>query len=93
MAFDTLENADPLAADLLVVLGGPVGAYEDHLYPWLAVEAAWSDDEPHSPCRPRSARRGLRAAYRLFSRPGGFVHLVSTQATDSIAKPAAFHSG
>ncbi len=27
-------------ADLLVVLGGPIGAYEDHLYPFLTEEIA-----------------------------------------------------
>ncbi|MFN8680411.1 glutamine amidotransferase [Paracoccus sp. P2] len=29
---------DPIAPDLLVVLGGPVGVYEDDLYPYLADE-------------------------------------------------------
>ncbi|MFS8047616.1 glutamine amidotransferase [Rhizobium sp. BR 314] len=31
-------RGDPLEPDLLVVLGGPIGAYEDHLYPFLAQE-------------------------------------------------------
>ena len=31
---------DPLAPDLLVVLGGPIGAYEEHLYPFLTPELA-----------------------------------------------------
>jgi GMP synthase (glutamine-hydrolysing) len=35
---DDLAAIDPLAADLLVVLGGPIGAYEDHLYPFLGLE-------------------------------------------------------
>ncbi|MBB3966104.1 glutamine amidotransferase [Rhizobium metallidurans] len=31
-------RSDPLQPDLLVVLGGPIGVYEDHLYPFLARE-------------------------------------------------------
>ncbi len=31
---------DPLAADLLVILGGPIGAYEDDIYPFLNDEIA-----------------------------------------------------
>jgi GMP synthase (glutamine-hydrolysing) len=31
---------DPLASDLLVILGGPIGAYEEHLYPFLGDELA-----------------------------------------------------
>ncbi len=30
-----LDGLDPLAPDLLVVLGGPIGAYEDESYPFL----------------------------------------------------------
>lgn len=33
-----LAELDPLAADLMVVLGGPIGAYEDHDYPFLGAE-------------------------------------------------------
>ncbi len=33
-----LQHLDPLAADLLVVLGGPIGVYEAHQYPFLATE-------------------------------------------------------
>ena len=33
-----LAAVDALAADLLVVLGGPIGAYEQHLYPFLTDE-------------------------------------------------------
>jgi GMP synthase (glutamine-hydrolysing) len=33
-----LENFDPLTPDLLVVLGGPIGVYENHLYPFLDTE-------------------------------------------------------
>lgn len=35
---DDLRALDPLAPELLVVLGGPIGAYEDHLYPFLKDE-------------------------------------------------------
>jgi GMP synthase (glutamine-hydrolysing) len=37
---DDLAAPDLAAADLLVVLGGPIGAYEDALYPFLKVELA-----------------------------------------------------
>ena len=33
-----LRSLDPLAADLLVVLGGPIGVYETDLYPFLVAE-------------------------------------------------------
>jgi GMP synthase (glutamine-hydrolysing) len=32
------SSVDPVAADLLVVLGGPIGAYEDDRYPFLKQE-------------------------------------------------------
>ncbi|MGO9452913.1 MAG: glutamine amidotransferase [Candidatus Binataceae bacterium] len=35
---DDIAALNPLAADLVVVLGGPVGAYEDDLYPFLKDE-------------------------------------------------------
>lgn len=35
---DDLAATDPLADDLLVVLGGPIGAMDDAVYPWLADE-------------------------------------------------------
>ncbi|SMH62746.1 glutamine amidotransferase [Azospirillum agricola] len=35
---DDLRDMEPLAPDLLVVLGGPIGAYEDDRYPFLADE-------------------------------------------------------
>jgi len=31
---------DPLAPDLLVVLGGPIGVYEENIYPFLTLEIA-----------------------------------------------------
>jgi GMP synthase (glutamine-hydrolysing) len=34
------KTFDPLAADLLVVLGGPVGVYEEDRYPFLTEEGA-----------------------------------------------------
>ncbi|MDI7863512.1 glutamine amidotransferase [Rhizobiaceae bacterium n13] len=34
-------SGDPLAPDLLVVLGGPVGVYDDKAYPFLAAERAF----------------------------------------------------
>jgi GMP synthase (glutamine-hydrolysing) len=35
---DDLDAEDALAPDLLVMLGGPIGAYEESLYPFLAGE-------------------------------------------------------
>lgn len=34
-------SGDPLEPDLLIVLGGPVGVYEDEAYPFLAEERAF----------------------------------------------------
>ncbi len=33
-----LDQLDPLTFDLIVVLGGPIGVYEDETYPFLAKE-------------------------------------------------------
>jgi len=35
---DDLASLDAIAPDLLVVLGGPIGAYEEAIYPFLADE-------------------------------------------------------
>jgi GMP synthase (glutamine-hydrolysing) len=35
---DDLSSVDPLAPDILVVLGGPVGVYDDGIYPFLSEE-------------------------------------------------------
>ncbi|PLP58728.1 glutamine amidotransferase [Mesorhizobium loti] len=34
-------HGDPLTPDLLIILGGPVGVYEDQAYPFLAAERAF----------------------------------------------------
>lgn len=36
-----IEGLDPLTADLVVVLGGPIGAYEEESYPFLEQELAF----------------------------------------------------
>lgn len=36
--YDDLAALDPLAADLLVVLGGPIGVYEEDAYPFIHDE-------------------------------------------------------
>jgi GMP synthase (glutamine-hydrolysing) len=36
-----LDSIDPLAPDLLVVLGGPIGVYENDRYPFLDREVEW----------------------------------------------------
>lgn len=38
--YDDLTRIDPLADDLLVVLGGPIGVYEDEAYPFIRDELA-----------------------------------------------------
>lgn len=35
---DALRTLDPIAPDLLIVLGGPIGVYEEAAYPFLAEE-------------------------------------------------------
>lgn len=40
LASPDIEGFDPLAPDLLVVLGGPIGVYETDAYPFLAAEIA-----------------------------------------------------
>jgi GMP synthase (glutamine-hydrolysing) len=37
---DDLRSLDPIAPDLLVVLGGPIGVYEEEIYPFLVDETA-----------------------------------------------------
>lgn len=37
---DEIDRAAIVEADLLVVLGGPIGVYEEETYPFLAAEAA-----------------------------------------------------
>lgn len=38
VGIDRIEEVDPLAADLLIVLGGPVGVYETDAYPFIEDE-------------------------------------------------------
>jgi GMP synthase (glutamine-hydrolysing) len=38
---DDIRNFHPLAADLAVVMGGPVGVYEANDYPFLRAETEW----------------------------------------------------
>ncbi len=62
---DSLEDAD--AADLLVILGGPIGAYDEARYPWLAAEVAVIE-------RRLSARRpvlGVCLGAQLIARAAG----------------------
>jgi GMP synthase (glutamine-hydrolysing) len=37
---DDLGNLDPLAPDLVILLGGPIGAYQESVYPLLGPELA-----------------------------------------------------
>lgn len=48
---DPLSGLDPLQPDLLIVLGGPIGAYEERTYPFLRdeltlLERRLQDDRP-----------------------------------------------
>ena len=38
---ESLAGIDPSAADLLIVLGGPIGANDDAIYPFLTAERAF----------------------------------------------------
>lgn len=40
MGGESVTIEEILAADLVVVLGGPIGVYETHDYPWLVAEIA-----------------------------------------------------
>ena len=40
MGVDALADVDPISTDLLVVLGGPIGAYDDAVYPFVRDEIA-----------------------------------------------------
>ena len=40
VGIDPLKDLDPLETDLLIVLGGPIGAYEEEQYPFLHEELA-----------------------------------------------------
>jgi GMP synthase (glutamine-hydrolysing) len=49
--YDDLADLDPLAPELVVVLGGPIGAYEEDAYPFLMdelrlIEARLKADRP-----------------------------------------------
>ena len=35
---DDLRDVDPLTPDLVIILGGPIGAYQEAVYPFLAEE-------------------------------------------------------
>jgi GMP synthase (glutamine-hydrolysing) len=41
VGLDEFSAIDPLAVELLVVLGGPIGVYEEERYPFLEEELQW----------------------------------------------------
>lgn len=41
--FDDLREVDALQPDLMVLLGGPIGVYEDGAYPWIRDELALAE--------------------------------------------------
>jgi GMP synthase (glutamine-hydrolysing) len=41
IGIEPVKSSDPLAPDLLIVLGGPFGAYEERQYPFLEEELAF----------------------------------------------------
>ena len=60
---------DLLAPDLLVVLGGPIGAYEDDLYPFLKHEVAGLQQRLAAD-KPRSESASARSSLPRARRPG-----------------------
>lgn len=38
MGVDSLADVDPVVTDLLVVLGGPIGAYDEAIYPFVSEQ-------------------------------------------------------
>src|ERR1700761_1791037 len=85
---DDLGAIDPLAPDLLCVLGGPIGAYEEKLYPFVADEVALLKMRLAAE-RPtlglclgaQMMARALGAAvYKGRAREIGFIPLTLTQA-------------
>lgn len=53
---DDLAAVDPLGDDLLVVLGGPIGANDNAAYPWLADELRLIARALGSACYPAHAK-------------------------------------
>ena len=57
---DDVGAIDPFASDLLIVLGGPIGAYEDDLYPFIKDEVWLLEQRLNSPwCKWSSSRSRL----------------------------------
>lgn len=48
MGVDGLDTLDPTAADLVVVLGGPIGVCDLDAYPWLKPEIEWLAHRLHA---------------------------------------------
>jgi len=74
--FDDLAEVDPGDADLLAVLGGPIGAYEDHLYPFLAdelrlIEARLRRDAPVIGLCLGAQLMARALGARVFANPAG----------------------
>ena len=70
---DDLAAPELFAADLLVVLGGPIGAYEEAAYPFLAAEIALIERRlrPGGRCSASaSARSSWRGPWARASIPG-----------------------
>ncbi|QUT07620.1 glutamine amidotransferase [Sphingobium phenoxybenzoativorans] len=61
------EPWDSAKIDLLIVLGGPIGAYEEHLYPWLTDEI----DGIASRLRKRLPTMGICLGAQLIARALG----------------------
>ena len=69
---DSLMSLDPLAAGLLIVLGGPIGAYEEEQYPFLHDELALLTSAlsvyPRAAATPAAFTASPESDYNLFAK-------------------------